>query len=236
MYDMKDQMIDRTPVSQAVAKQLQKMIRNGELATSERLPSQRALAERLGVSRPSLREALMTLETLGLIRTYPGRGTFVSNPQDQTGDQVANWRYSKEYSIADVFEVRLLLEGQLARHAAESATLADISQLTATTDRMEAAWERGDLIANVDEDQLFHQHIASKSQNILLQQTYDSLGDLLTETQRQPIPFTALERMADSIKEHREIISAIHARDADQAQAAMIRHIRNTADCAGVAI
>lgn len=229
-------MIDRTPVSQAIARQLQQMIRSGDLPKSERLPSQRALSEQLGVSRPSLREALMTLETLGLIRTYPGRGTFVADPQDRPAANGTDWRYSDDYGMADVFEVRLILEGQLARHAAQTSTLDDISQLNLATDKMEAAWERGDLIANVDEDLGFHQHIAGKCPNSLLLQTYTSLSALVTETQRQPIPFTALDRMANSIAEHRAIIAALHNRDADAAQAAMVAHIRNTAACAGITV
>lgn len=229
-------MIDRTPVSQTVARQLQKMIRSGELPISERLPSQRVLSEQLGVSRPSLREALMTLETLGLIRTYPGRGTFVADPKDRPTSDGNQWRYSDDYDMADVFEVRLLLEKQLARHAAETATLGDISVLNTATDKMEAAWERGDLIANVNEDLLFHQHIAGKSRNSLLMQTYWSLSAMLIESQRRPIPFTAIDRMAESIAEHRAIISALHGRDADAAEAAMIAHIRNTAACAGIFI
>ncbi|MGJ5620957.1 FadR/GntR family transcriptional regulator [Sulfitobacter sp. MF3-043] len=229
-------MIDRTPVSQAIARQLQQMIRSGELPKSERLPSQRVLSEQLGVSRPSLREALMTLETLGLVRTYPGRGTVVADPSDQPTANGSHWRYSDDYGMTDVFEVRLLLEGQLARHAAENSTLEDISLLNAVTDKMEAAWERGDLIANVDEDLVFHQHIAGKSRNSLLLRTYTSLSAMVTETQRQPIPFTALDRMACSIAEHRAIIAAVHGRDAEAAQAAMIAHIRNTAACAGISI
>ncbi len=229
-------MIDRTPVSQTIARQLQQMIQSGELPKSERLPSQRVLSERLGVSRPSLREALMTLETLGLIRTYPGRGTIVADPEDRPPTQDKRWRYSDDYSMADAFEVRLLLEVRLARHAAATSTLDDITLLVAATDRMEAAWERGDLIANVDEDLKFHQHIAGKSRNPLLLQTYRSLSATLKETQRQPIPFTALDRMADSIAEHRAIIAALHGRDADAAEAAMTAHIRNTAACAGIGI
>lgn len=229
-------MIDRTPLSQTVARQLQKMIQSGELPKSERLPSQRALAEKLGVSRPSLREALMTLETLGLIQTQAGRGTYVTDPKERAHSEDTQWRYSDDYDMAHVFEVRLLLEGQLARHAAETSTLDDIAVLKDATDQMEAAWEREDLIVNVEADQAFHQHIAGKSRNPLLLQTYSSLSNMLTETQRQPIPFTALDRMADSIAEHRAIITAIHGRDANAAEQAMITHIRNTAACAGISV
>ena len=229
-------MIDRTPLSQTVARQLQKMIQSGELPKSERLPSQRVLSEKLGVSRPSLREALMTLETLGLIRTQAGRGTYVADPKELSLSDDAQWRYSDEHDMAHVFEIRLLLEGQLAQHAAETSTLDDIAVLKNATDQMEAAWERDDLIVNVEADQAFHQHIAGKSRNPLLLQTYSSLSNLLTETQRQPIPFTALDRMAASIAEHRAVIAAIHGRDAKGAEQAMVTHIRNTAACAGITV
>lgn len=230
-------MIDRTPVSQAVARKIQSLIQRGEFPAGERLPSQRTLAEQLGVSRPSLREALMTLETLGLIHTYPGRGTFVVDHASEPGlPDSSTWRYSERFAMQDVFEIRMLLEGQLARHAAQMATSDDIAVLLTATDAMEAAWTREDLIANVEEDLLFHRHIASKSRNVLLLQQYEQVSAFLTETQRQPIPFTAVNRMAESIAEHRSIIQAIQVRDADAAEVAMRRHIRNTAACAGVTI
>ncbi|MEP2981668.1 MAG: FadR/GntR family transcriptional regulator [Sulfitobacter sp.] len=230
-------MIDRTPVSQAVARKIQSLIQRGEFPAGERLPSQRTLAEQLGVSRPSLREALMTLETLGLIHTYPGRGTLVVDHASEPGlPDSSTWRYSERFAMQDVFEIRMLLEGQLARHAAQMATSDDIAVLLTATDAMEAAWAREDLIANVEEDLLFHRHIASKSRNVLLLQQYEQVSAFLIETQRQPIPFTAVNRMAESIAEHRSIIQAIQVRDADAAEDAMRRHIRNTAACAGVTV
>lgn len=230
-------MIDRTPVSQAVARNIQSLIQRGEFPAGQRLPSQRILAEQLGVSRPSLREALMTLETLGLIHTYPGRGTFVvDHTSAPEAPDSSSWRYSERFAMQDVFEIRLLLEGQLARHAAQMATSEDIAVLIAATDAMEAAWARQDLIANVEEDLKFHRHVASKSRNPLLSQHYEQVAAYLAETQRQPIPFTAVNRMAESIAEHRAIIQALHTRDADAAKAAMHEHIRNTATCAGITI
>ncbi|MCX7560982.1 FadR/GntR family transcriptional regulator [Sulfitobacter sp. F26204] len=230
-------MIDRTPVSQAVARKIQSLIQRGEFSPSKRLPSQRILAEQLGVSRPSLREALMTLETLGLIHTYPGRGTFVADDgaTPETPDS-SRWRYAERYAMQDVFEVRMLLECRLARHAAEMATFDDIAYLVAATDAMEAAWARQDLIVNVEEDLKFHRHIASKSRNALLSQQYEQVAAYLAETQRQPIPFTAVNRMADSIAEHRAVIQALNDRDADAAEAAMKAHIRNTAACTGLSV
>lgn len=229
-------MIDRTPVSQIVARKIHERIKSGAFLASERLPSQRKLAEELGVSRSSLREALMTLETLGLIKTIVGSGTIVCEPQDSIAPITDHWRYSNDYSMKDTFEIRMIYEGRLARHAAQTATLGDISILTDATNKMEAAWGEGNLIENVEEDLIFHRHIASKSMNALLYQHYQSIAALLTETQRQPIPYTAVNRMADSIAEHRAIIDALHERDSDAAEQAMVTHIRNTAKCAGIVV
>ena len=84
----------KLPVGQAIARQLQEMIRSGELKPGEKLPSQRVLSERLKVSRPSLREALLTLETLGLVRTLPARGTFVVDPDAEGDGAPSIWRYN----------------------------------------------------------------------------------------------------------------------------------------------
>ncbi|AUM73979.1 GntR family transcriptional regulator [Paracoccus jeotgali] len=229
-------MIDRTPVSQAAARKLQQMIHDDTFAADEKLPSQRVLAERLGISRPSLREALLTLETLGQVRTFPGRGTFVTKNGARRVSDNPDWRYGEEHSIQSVFEVRILLEARLARHAAAHATLDDIQALAEFTDRMERAWAVQDLIENVEADLAFHRRIAAKTPNTLLAQTYDHVAALLSETQRQPIPFTREERMSESIAEHRRIIAALDQRDPEAAERAMADHIRNTAACAGITV
>lgn len=229
-------MIDRTPVSQAAARKLQQMIRDEAFDQDAKLPSQRVLAERLGISRPSLREALLTLETLGQVRTFPGRGTFVTRHRAMRVPDSPDWRYGAEHSIQNVFEMRILLESRLARHAAAHATLDDIRSLIASTDRMERAWATQDLVDNVEADLAFHQQIAAKTTNTLLAQTYGQLAALLCETQRQPIPFTRQERMLESISEHRMIIAALNERDPESAERAMADHIRKTAACAGITV
>lgn len=229
-------MADRMPVSQVAARRLQAMIRRGDFGESERLPSERVLSVRMGISRPSLREALMTLETLGVVRTHPGRGTFVAQNDAPGRLDDYDWRYGSAHTIDSVFEVRILIEARLARHAAVLATLEDIEMLTSLTDRMEAAWTDQDLIANVEADSAFHLRISEKTTNTLLAEAYRHAQPLLTETQRQPIPFTPPDRMAQSICEHRQIVAALNRRDPDGAECAMAAHIRNTAACAGISV
>ena len=94
----------------------------GELSKDEKIPSQRILSEQLQVSRASLREALLTLETLGLVRTLPARGTFVTGTEVSTDAGQQSWRFDGQFTISDVFQSRLLIETELCRLAAPSAT------------------------------------------------------------------------------------------------------------------
>ncbi len=227
-------MFDRTPVTQAVARRLQDMIRSGEMKQNEKLPSQRILSERLNVSRASLREALLTLETLGLVRTYPARGTFVLAPGTHPEASRPAWRYGSAYAIGDVFQARVLLETELARLAAGGIAEARLSDLDRAAKEFEAAWRAGDLVAHVEADLAFHRTIAEGCPNPMLVSLYNSVQDLLTESQRQPIPNTETARMEASIAEHGAIMRALAARDPDRAAGAMRSHILNTARCAGV--
>lgn len=226
-------MFDRMPVTQAVARQLQEMIRSGELKKDEKLPSQRILSERLGVSRASLREALLTLETLGLVRTYPARGTFVLGPGTRSDASRSGWRYGSAYAIAHVFQCRVLLETELARLTAAVIDGRRLSDLERAAQDFEAAWRAGDLVAHVEADLGFHRTIAEGCPNAMLVSLYNSVQDLLTESQRQPVPNTETDRMEASIAEHAAILEALMDRSPERAAEAMKEHILNTARCAG---
>ena len=229
-------MLSRVPVPHAAARKIQGMILSGELRSGEKMPSQREFALSLGVSRASLREALLTLETLGLLKTEPGRGTFVSQERPSASRNMARWRYADSYPVADVFETRIMVEGRIAGLSSQTLTEADFQALEIAADTMESNWESGDLLANVEADLEFHAIIASACPNRMIVDLYQSLRDKLTETQIQPIPITEPARMRASIAEHRRIIRALRNRDAAKAAREMQNHITNTARCAGISI
>lgn len=228
-------MLNKAPVTQTIAHRLQEMIRTGELKEGEKIPSQRVLSERLKVSRPTLREALLTLETLGLVKTLPARGTFVVRP-DEDREPKTVWRYDDSYDIRDVFESRVLIESELCRLAAGHMTPETLLRVERAAEEFEEAWRRGDLIAHVEADLAFHRAIADACPNKMLRRLYYSVQNLLTESQRQPIPNTATDRMDQSMQEHRKIAAALCAGDAPRAGAAMREHITNTAACAGISL
>ena len=227
-------MLNKTLLPQTVARDIQTMIQNGELKPGEKIPSQRDFSQRFGISRASLREALLTLETLGLLKTEAGRGTFVAASPQGVNGHMAPWRYSDSYSVFDVFQTRMLLEGEIARLAAGRLAQTQLERMEAATRRMEECWASQDLLANVEADLDFHGTIVSACSNVMLQALYRTVRDQVTETQRQPIPMTDPERMGASIAEHRRIIAALRANDGPAAKREMETHIRNTARCAGL--
>ena len=113
---------------------------------------------------------------------------------------MARWRYSESYPVAEVFQTRVMLEGQLVGLSASFMSEDDLQRLDLETDNMERHWETGDLLANVEADLEFHLIIASACPNRMLVDLYHSVRDRLTATQIQPIPVTAPARMRDSIR------------------------------------
>ena len=221
-------------VTRTVAATLQDMIRSGALKPDEKIPSQRVLSERLQVSRASLREALLTLETLGLVRTYPARGTFVTGRTEPAAPQP--WRFDGQVGIGDVFQTRALVETEICRLAAPHVTATIADRLKEATEAFEAAWTAGDLVGHVEADLRFHGLIVDSCPNPMLRDFYRSVRELMTESQRVPVPNTAVARMRASIDEHRAILDALRTGDGAAAASAMRAHIRNTAACANVSL
>ena len=147
-------MLNKTLVPQSVAREIQAMIQAGQLKAGEKIPSQREFSQKFGISRASLREALLTLETLGLLKTEAGRGTFVAAGDGATGQSgnMAPWRYSESYSVFDVFQTRILLEGEIARLSAGRLSQTQLEKMEKATKTMEDCWANQDLLANVDAD------------------------------------------------------------------------------------
>jgi len=230
-------MLNKTLLPQTVAREIQNMIQTGVLKPGEKIQSQRELSEQFGVSRASLREALLTLETLGMVKTEAGRGTVVTAPAERAAGPAANmapWRYSQSYSAFDVFQTRALLEGEIAKLAAGRLTQRQLDEMEQATETMERSWEKQDVISNVEADLQFHATIVSACSNVMMQALYQTVRELITETQRQPIPITDPARMRNSIAEHRRVIEALRLNDGNLAKAEMETHIRNTARCAGL--
>jgi DNA-binding GntR family transcriptional regulator len=171
--------------------------------------SERELMERLALGRTPIREALQALARERLVEVYPRRGMFVSRVDVR--------------DLAGLSEVRLTLEPRAARWAAERATDADRSRITVLLKELDHVRDKLDERALIDLDQRIHRHIYECTHNPFLATT---LNEYYVLTLR--IWFLALDRvtrLGDAVREHRELLRAIRAGNADRAEEAMRRHV-----------
>jgi DNA-binding FadR family transcriptional regulator len=206
-----------------VRRQIEEAIRRGDFASGERLPSERELVETFGVSRVSVREAIRSLEGLGLLRVYQGRGAFVTDRRSGFGEPIARWLEIHRDEILELLDVRAALDG----FAAECAVRRDDAEHAAAIVVAEHAFARAvddgaetaELVA-LDID--FHLAIADAAGNGLL---YDLLSDVhLYLAEARHAVLAPEGRPAQSAAEHGRIRDAVVARDAEAARAATYAH------------
>lgn len=204
-----------------IAGQIAALIDNGEFAAGSRLPAERELATLLGVSRTSVREAVISLEIAGRVEVRVGSGIFVAEPG---AAQIAGLEDDGP-SPFEQLAARRLVEGEICAVAARTAKKADIAALRATVERMRA---KADDFARRDAaDREFHVRIAAATGNGSLALVVEGLwqqrrGKLWSRIEAY---FHTQKIREATLVDHAAIIDAIEARDADGARAAMHRHL-----------
>lgn len=218
-----------------VARQLQARIRGREWMRAGKLPGQRELAGQLGVSRASLREAIAMLESLGMLRSEPGRGVFIVRSEERraAGPQ-GRWRFHGRYALRDVYLVRNELEELAAAMAAAAVTRAGLARLRATTERMRAAADGGNLVAMAEADRAFHAHLFEIAGSPMLCDLLESVAAVV-DSSRQ-VAFADPKRVREPIREHERIVEAVASGSQKAARKAMRTHIFNAAARVGVAL
>ncbi len=215
-------------ISEEIVEQIKQLISSGDLKPGERVPSERELATMLGVSRPSVREAIMILEAMGFLESRQGGGTYVRSLTERTiADPLSNIVGSKEPKILlALTEVRMGLETWSAYLAAERATDEQVTQLRNLYSTMEKQAAEGGWDAEIDAK--FHYVITEATQNTIQVHVLDTIHSLfqttimvaLTEFYQKE---GYLERL---LTHHRDIFEAIEARDPERAQKAMRIHLQ----------
>ena len=218
------QRIEKPNLRANVVKQVQDLVRSGQLGPEARLPSERELQRQLNVSRPLLREALHELTLTGLIEARHGRGWFISDTARSRllSRPLSQYLLHGEISISELLQTRILIEGEAARLAATAASPSDIVDLQHMLRAIEGARDQGD--EHVQLDTAFHTRIASIAGNRLLVRLLDSMQDLLTEY-RHMLLVSVPDRMDAANEEHRRIVAAIARHESDTAAAEMRAHI-----------
>lgn len=209
-----------------VADQLTQLVRQGKIKAGEKFPAERDLAERFGVSRPTIREAMVALELSGIIEVRTGSGIYVTNQQPQLKFD------DQGFGPFEILETRLIFEPEACALAATRISKTQLAELKELLEAMEEEGNREDASEKADEK--FHCLIAEASQNAVIQTMVGWLWELRNRTQLSTSFFERIraEGVKPVINDHKIIVEALENRDADAAREAMRRHLDNATEAA----
>ena len=215
--------IRRNKVYEEVALQLERLILK-KLQPGDKLPSERELAEMLKVSRSSIRDAIRSLELMGLVEPRQGAGTVVCEVSAASlVSPLTGLLVRQQQHIAELLDFRKMLEPGLAARAATHASPEEIAEMENILSRQDEKLRRGEVA--IDEDSEFHYSIAVASNNTVVLKLLDVLMDLLRDTRERSLQVKG--RPQKSVTAHRRILAAIKRHDAEAANTAMRRHIED---------
>ena len=221
-------------ISEEIVEQIKLLISQGDLKPGDRLPSERELATMLGVSRPSVREALMVLEAIGFVDSRQGGGTFVRTlTKNSIADPLAKLVENKDPQLLrSLAEVRMGLEGWSAYLAAQRASEDDLAEIQRHYAVMEKQAAKGGWSSEVDAE--FHYAITAASHNSLQMHVLDSIHSLFhTTIQVALMEFYQQEGYLQLLlKQHYEIMAAIIAKAATTAAESSARSSRSLSSAA----
>ena len=218
--------VSRPRLYEQVAQQILAWVRESGLEVGDRLPPERDLAVRLGVSRATVSQALVAMEVVGVINVRHGDGAVLV---DSTGSsKVVDALRRHAQQLPAIIEAREALESKLSALAAVRRTEADLARINRALADMErdiAAGGRG-----VEGDEAFHAAVTIAGHSALLQRLMSEISDLIKETRLESLSQPG--RPQESLEGHRAIADAIRDRNPDAAAAAMRTHIEKVSDVA----
>jgi GntR family transcriptional repressor for pyruvate dehydrogenase complex len=216
------QPIKKTRVAEEIADRIRVLILDGTLPPGRPLPGERVLAVRFGVSRGSVRDAVRMLETIGLVESRHGQGTF---PRELDVDRLVAPLASILTYRADLrdelMDVRRMFEPAVARAAAARVTDEDLGDLQRILDTQRRKIKAG--ATTIVEDTAFHAALARATRNRVVMQIMETLNDLLVESRKHTLRQKG--RPERSMQGHEAVVAALRRRDADAAARAMHTHI-----------
>lgn len=212
-------------ISSAIVDQVRELIRSGRLAAGDRLPSERELAEQFGVSRVTVRDALRSLEAVGLLQIKVGAngGAFLRAPSSaDAGRGMSDMLLMAQLSPEDVAEARLMLELNTVMLAVRRAEPKDIEALRTICERSAALLGEGEYDVHLSWD--FHDRLAGATHNAAIEMIHRAFrGPLSMARARAREPASVAHQR--TVEEHTELVDALEAGDMERARAVMAHHL-----------
>ena len=216
----------RPRLYEQVVSQIQAWIAENGVGVGDRLPPERELATRLGVSRATVSQALVAMEVAGVVSVRHGDGVILMEPAGST--KVINALRQHAQQLPEIIEAREALETKLAALAAARRTEQDLAAIDDALDVMERDIQAGG--RGVEGDELFHAAVTAAGHSRLLAKLMVEISDLIRETRIESL--AQPDRPINSLHGHRKVADAIRAGDADAAVEAMQAHIEMVSDVA----
>jgi GntR family transcriptional regulator, transcriptional repressor for pyruvate dehydrogenase complex len=218
--------VTRPRLYEQVAQQILTWVRDRGLQAGDRLPPERELAARLGVSRATVSQALVAMEVVGVVAVRHGDGAVLVDAWGTSKVVDALRRHAQR--LPEVIEAREALESKLAALAAVRRTEADLARIDAALAVMERDIDAGG--RGVEGDELFHAAVTAAGHSPLLQRLMGEISDLVRETRIESL--SQPDRPAESLAGHRRIADAIRGGDPEAAGLAMTEHVDRVSDVA----
>jgi len=210
----------RARVYHNIFEKLQQRIRNGDWLPGERMPSIAQLAKQLQVGAGSIREALRSLQSIGVVKIEHGSGVYVTGKRPST-ELSSHFQNVGSGLVMALAETRWILEPELASLAAERATNEELDEISGLVRQMEDESQRGSSFAELDV--LFHSQIARSARNPILFQTIEGVSDLFLESRKTLL--LDPDALLRALRYHALIADALKQRDASQARLLMQGHM-----------
>ncbi len=227
--------VDKKNYSDQIFDYLFNEIKSGNMKPGDKLPNERELAQELGVSRPSLREALRAMSSLGLVTTRQGGGSYINEYDDVYLKSILQYMTVISTDlIFDLMQVRKALEAEAAMLAAGNATEEQLEEISRyAEERTKLYDENKDDLSKVREelnrlDYLFHKTIAEASGNRVIGAFITTIHTTITAHQNRASSKAMLGQIVN--ESHRDIVAALRRRDEVQAKEMMYRHLQTVED------
>lgn len=209
-----------------IINQIRDSILKGRFKPGDRLPSEQNLMNQFGVSRFTLREALLSLETMGFIEVKKGAGggpVVKQVTMNVAREAISHFLYFQDVSIRELSEVRKLIEPYLASQMADRISDEDIEYLESLNEGCARTLDRGEEIIGGEQEIDFHIHLARATGNSVLIMIMDFVNKLLAESKLSVKPGPDFSRRV--VQAHQRIIDALKSRDGEAAAQAMYDHV-----------